>query len=119
MQARRFTDDDGLKDIDRSKEQSNYVEAVNYDIESIVQQVGSPDPGRPQLVVFYGDHQPPFLARGEPPTVPVHVMASDAAMLEPFLEAGFRPGLKLRSFAPVVEHRDFFGMVARAAAASR
>lgn len=119
MQARRFTDDDGLKNIDRSKEQSNYVEAVNYDIESIVRQVGSPDPGRPQLVVFYGDHQPPFLARGEPPTVPVHVMASDPRLLDPFLEAGFRPGLKLRSFAPVVEHRDFFGMVARAAAAAR
>ena len=120
MQAKRFTSDDGLKKtIDRTKEQGNYVASVIYDIESVVQQVGGPDGARPRLVVFYGDHQPPFLARGEPPTVPVHVMASDPAMLEPFLEAGFRPGLLPQRYTPVVEHRDLFPLIARAAAASR
>ncbi len=119
MQAKRFTEGDGLKDMDRSREQSNYVATVVYDLESIVQQVGAPHGERPRLVVIYGDHQPPFLARGEPPTVPVHVMASDPALLRPFLEAGFRPGLGLRGFTAVVEHRDVFPIVARAAAAVR
>jgi hypothetical protein len=119
MQAKRFTEDDGLRDIDRSREQANYVSTVIYDLESIAQQVGEPRGDRPRLVVIYGDHQPPFLARGEPPTVPVHVMASDPELLRPFLEAGFRPGLGLRGYTPVVAHRDFFPIIARATAAVR
>ncbi len=119
MQVKRFTDEDGLKEVDRTKEQGAYLATVIYDLKSIVQQAGRPDSDRPRLVVFYGDHQPPFLARGEPPTVPVHVMATEPELLQPFFDAGFRPGLMPEQFTAVVEHRDLFPILAKAAAATR
>ena len=46
------------------------------------------------LVIALGDHQPAPLITGEgaSPDAPVHVMARDPALLEPFLEWGFVPG---------------------------
>ena len=46
------------------------------------------------LLIAMGDHQPAPLITGEDAdrSVPVHVIASDPALLEPFLEWGFTPG---------------------------
>ena len=46
------------------------------------------------LLIALGDHQPAPLITGEDagPDAPVHVMARDPALLEPFLEWGFVPG---------------------------
>jgi hypothetical protein len=45
------------------------------------------------LLVVVGDHQAaPWVTGASSPDVPVHVIARDPALLEPFLEWGFRPG---------------------------
>lgn len=119
MQLKRFVRDEADKEGDRMGQQEAYGAAVMYDLEAIVRQVGAVSPERPRLVVFYGDHQPAFLARGEPSNVPMHVMASDPALLQPFLDAGFRDGLMPEYPTPVIAHRDVFPLVARAAAALR
>jgi hypothetical protein len=47
------------------------------------------------VMIVLGDHQPPAGVAGEHPSwdVPVHVIATRAALLEPFIAAGFAPGL--------------------------
>ena len=45
------------------------------------------------LLVVVGDHQAaPWVTGASSPDVPVHVIARDPALLEPFLEWGFSPG---------------------------
>ena len=45
------------------------------------------------LLVVVGDHQAaPWVTGASDPDVPVHVIARDPALLEPFLEWGFSPG---------------------------
>ena len=46
------------------------------------------------LVVILGDHQPPGFVSGEkqPWTVPIHVLARDAALLRPFRDRGYVEG---------------------------
>jgi hypothetical protein len=47
------------------------------------------------VMILIGDHQPPAVVSGEGARwdVPIHVIASDAAALEPLIARGFRPGL--------------------------
>jgi hypothetical protein len=47
------------------------------------------------LFLVLGDHQPPAVVGGReiPWQVPVHVFSRDPAVLEPFMAAGFRPGM--------------------------
>ncbi|MEO0603017.1 MAG: hypothetical protein AAF211_16380, partial [Myxococcota bacterium] len=68
-----------------------YQSVVAYDLEVLARTLAAPT--RPTLMLWLGDHQPPFLADGHPPYSVVHVLASDPAWLEPFLAEGFRPGL--------------------------
>jgi hypothetical protein len=119
VQLRRFAGGDGTKGGDRMHEQRAYADAVFYDLEAVVRQVGAVDPKRPRMVVFYGDHQPPFLARGTRPDVPVHVMASDPAMLAPFLDHGFEPGLYDAEGAATMQLRDLFPAVAHGASQAK
>jgi hypothetical protein len=47
------------------------------------------------VMILIGDHQPPAVVSGEGARwdVPIHVIASDAAALEPLIARGFGPGL--------------------------
>jgi hypothetical protein len=46
------------------------------------------------LLIVVGDHQAaPWVTGASDPDVPVHVMARDPALLEPFLAWGFQPGM--------------------------
>jgi hypothetical protein len=46
------------------------------------------------LLIVAGDHQAaPWVTGASDPDVPVHVMARDPALLEPFLTWGFQPGM--------------------------
>jgi phosphoglycerol transferase MdoB-like AlkP superfamily enzyme len=51
--------------------------------------------GRDWLLLLLGDHQPPATVTGPGARwdVPVHVVASDAGLLRPFLIRGFVPGM--------------------------
>ena len=45
------------------------------------------------LLVVVGDHQAaPWVTGANSPNVPVHVIAHDSTLIEPFVEWGFRPG---------------------------
>ena len=45
------------------------------------------------LLVVVGDHQAaPWVTGASSPNVPVHVIAHDSTLIEPFVEWGFRPG---------------------------
>ena len=57
-----------------------------------------------------GDHQPPILAQDLGPEVPVHLFASDPAMLAPFLARGFVPGPRPGG-ATGVAHEDLFALL--------
>jgi hypothetical protein len=47
------------------------------------------------LIIILGDHQPnlQLTEPGEPWSVPVHVISTNARLLEPFLKRGYTPGL--------------------------
>jgi hypothetical protein len=71
-----------------------YVEALAYDFTSIGGYLRQ-WPERKLLMVLIGDHQPPAAVSGEGASwnVPVHVIASEAAILERLKERGFVDGL--------------------------
>lgn len=68
----------------------------------------------PLVMVLVGDHQPPAAVSGRaaPWTVPVHVITSDAAVIESLRQHGFRPGTTpvrpslggLHALAPMLMH---------------
>lgn len=79
------------RDTDRVRE--HYALAVGYAVDVLSSYVSRHlDDGA--VLIAMGDHQPAPLITGEDASraVPVHVMATDPALLEPFLEWGFAPG---------------------------
>lgn len=71
-----------------------YAESVGYTLRSLagfLRRRGGDD----LVMILLGDHQPPVGMAGERASwdVPVHVIASRPALLEPLIGAGFRPGL--------------------------
>jgi hypothetical protein len=78
---------------DWSHLETPYLQALAYDLETLGAFLARL-PGDP-LVIILGDHQPPGLAAGakSPWTVPVHVLARDPALLEPFRRLGYVDGL--------------------------
>jgi hypothetical protein len=80
-----------------------YVRTIDYCLEAVLGTLVQPSP-EGTLVLVMGDHQPPFLAPDQPPHVPLHVLASDPALLEPFRAAGFVDGLVPPQEATVSHH---------------
>ena len=60
-----------------------------------------------------GDHQPPMLAEGTGPEVPVHLIASDPALLKEFLATGFEPTFRPRKLEASTHHEELFPVIAR------
>ena len=86
---------------------------VAYDLKALVKVLA--EPSRPTLAVWFGDHQPPFLADGAPADAVVHVVATDPGWLEPFLAAGFRRGLDPGPRGSTrLHHRDLFDVITAA-----
>lgn len=71
-----------------------YVDAMTYQFGWLSAWLRERAPAG-MLVIVVGDHQPVAGVSGPGADwdVPVHVIASDAALLDRFVEAGFRPGL--------------------------
>jgi hypothetical protein len=56
---------------------------------------------RETILIVLGDHQPPaFVLAGEDWSVPVHVLARDQALLDPFRRLGYMDGLAPSSVVP-------------------
>ncbi len=94
----------------------DYLDAVRYGLRVSFDVVGTPPAGagsEGRLVVIYGDHQPPILSRHRDLDVPVHLVASDPALLAPFLDAGFGEGLRPAGEA-VAGLESFFPLLAEA-----
>ncbi|MCH2395320.1 hypothetical protein [Oceanibaculum sp.] len=64
------------------------------------------------VLILLGDHQPPGIIAGdtESQAVPIHVLSGDPALLAPFLDWGFRPGMTPapdQPQPPMAAFRDF------------
>lgn len=99
------------READRGQ-RDQYLGTVRYDLEALRRRLAE-GARRPALVVVMGDHQPPLLAEDRGPEVPVHLFATDAAMLGPFLAAGFGPGARPGPSDPV-RHEDLLALLVRA-----
>ncbi|HET8727748.1 MAG TPA: hypothetical protein VFO41_09580 [Alphaproteobacteria bacterium] len=87
-----------------------YARSVGYSIDALAAwAVRFIDDGT--LAVVVGDHQPAPVVTGPraPPTVPIHVLSGDPALLEPFRGWGFEPGMvpKGGEPRPMADFRDF------------
>jgi len=88
-----------------------YGATVVYDLRVLGQTLET-RPERPTLVLILGDHQPPYIARHDDQAVPVHVFATEPALLAPFTARGFTPGVSLDASAPaVIAHRELHGLI--------
>jgi len=73
---------------------AGYLAAIRYVLNSVeaylVQRLADDS-----LVILVGDHQPPLTmaAATRNRAVPIHVLSRDPALIRPFLDAGFVPGL--------------------------
>ena len=69
-----------------------YAQSLGYSLDAMSGFAERHVDGRTLLIVS-GDHQAaPWVTGASGPDVPVHVIASDPALLEPFLAWGFRAG---------------------------
>jgi len=80
--------------LDETKIRRQYTLALDYVLrllQSYARRFADPQ----TLLIIVGDHQPlPVITRAEAPrTVPIHVISSAPALLQPFLAWGFAPGL--------------------------
>ena len=74
--------------------QPAYLRMIEYNYRWVGGYLALPRP-RDEVMILVGDHQPAANVSGDgaPWDVPVHVVARDAALLQRFVERGFRPGL--------------------------
>ncbi|MGH1477937.1 MAG: sulfatase-like hydrolase/transferase [Geminicoccales bacterium] len=97
-------------DPDRVREQ--YAKSIRYVLDMLASYT-SEYVDEKSLLIIVGDHQPAPLVTGEGVTrdVPIHVIAGDPSLIEPFKEWGFVPGLHPDEKAPVQRmdaFRDWF-----------
>jgi hypothetical protein len=98
------------RDPERVREQ--YVRAIDY-VLGVLASYAATFVDERTLLILVGDHQPAPLITGDDAgrDVPIHVISSDARLLEPFLEWGFVPGMRPSSDTPAKPmdaFRDFF-----------
>ncbi len=92
-----------------------YLAAVRYALTAATEAAGAAADSPPdgQLIVLMGDHQPPILSRFDGHDVPVHVLASDPELLQPFLDRGFVPGFRPRGREHQLTHEGLFAHIVR------
>jgi hypothetical protein len=70
-----------------------YCESILYDFEVLKRYIAQVV-DRPSFIILMGDHQPPILPGDDPsPSVPVHLLSKDQALIARFAPAGFVPGM--------------------------
>lgn len=117
-QARRYGDklDKGVKLPGRMfpELRRTYFEAVSYSLRATVGSVAQLPDADGRILVIYGDHQPPFIARRDDYDVPVHILATDPRWLQPFLDHGFVPGMHGAPDAAAVPITALYPLLAQA-----
>lgn len=88
-----------------------YARAIAYELRVIGDHLRRSTGDR--LVLVLGDHQPPVVAEANASfQVPIHVLASDSALLATFEERGFGRGI-IPHPAKAIRHEAILSMVAR------
>ncbi|MEZ4239121.1 MAG: hypothetical protein R3F59_23810 [Myxococcota bacterium] len=103
------------RDVERAPQQGQadrYLDTVLFDLGAIAAQ-HLQAPRRRTLILVFGDHQPPILANERDAEVPVHLIASDPALLQPFLARGFAAGLRPQG-EPTLVHEDLYPLLIHA-----
>jgi hypothetical protein len=78
--------------IDTDELRRGYARSLDYSLQAMTGFAERAMDARALLIVL-GDHQAaPWVTGAVAATVPVHVIAGDPSLIEPFLEWGFRPG---------------------------
>ena len=72
-----------------------YTRAIEYDLHVLGDLLRITAHQEP-IIIALGDHQPPALVAGAGASwlVPVHIFAREEAILQPFINSGFRRGLR-------------------------
>jgi hypothetical protein len=90
-----------------------YRQVVTYDVDQLRDHLVAMAPTRPTVVVVLGDHQPPGISRRNDFTVPVHVFATERALLAPLSQWGFEDGVALGpDTPPTLGHHDLYEALA-------
>ena len=99
--------DDTLLIIPRQQENETggslgFATAINYTLEVIEGYLLGFLAERDALVVIVGDHQPwsGISGRGQPRSVPIHVLSRRGELLRPFVARGYTPGMVPRQPVP-------------------
>ena len=99
--------DDTLLRIPRQQENETggslgFATAINYTLEVIEGYLLGFVADRDALVVIVGDHQPwsGISGRGQPRSVPIHVLSKREHLLRPFVARGYTPGMVPRQPLP-------------------
>ena len=78
--------------IDTDQLRANYASSIGYSLQTMASYAERYLDDHTLLIVL-GDHQAaPWITGSSNPQVPVHVMARDPALIQPFLDWGFRAG---------------------------
>lgn len=74
---------------------AGYLRTIRYDLRLLRGFLERRAPDK-AFVIALGDHQPPALVSGKDASwsVPVHVFSRDQALIQRFVDAGFRPGIR-------------------------
>jgi len=101
------------------KLRSRYLKSVAYSMSVSFEHLGEAADAQPdgRIVFIMGDHQPPILSRFDNADVPIHIAATDPALLAPFLERGFERGLIPSADArPATTHEAMLTLITSALA---
>ncbi len=123
-QLRQYQRHEGkpVRDLVRSFDAAGarYQASVHYGLRATVDHLvrWAPDAsaGDGAVVFVLGDHQPPILSRQDADgtlsfDVPLHVLATDPALLEPWVRWGFTAGMVPAIGPARLGHEDFYGAV--------
>lgn len=97
--------------VDTDALRANYATSLDYSLHAMAEWAERYLDDRTLLIVL-GDHQAaPWVTGSLDPGVPVHVLARDPALVQPFLDWGFEPGAVPRMDQPerrMDQFRDWF-----------
>ncbi|MFP4227658.1 MAG: hypothetical protein ACLFTE_02395 [Salinivenus sp.] len=94
---------------------TRYLRHIAYDLEVLREHLLETAPDG-SLVLLLGDHQPPLFDT-ESTEVPLHVLSTDASLVEQVRRRGFTDGLVLQEQSPRVRQEALYSMLVRMLAA--
>jgi hypothetical protein len=98
----------------KSQNLEKYAAAIAYDLDVLTRHIMALPADREAIVILMGDHQPPMIGRSKDFKVPMHVLATDPALLKEFKKRGFSKGMMVNTRIRGVRHEAIFSVLSRA-----